>query len=91
MADQADSVPIDTFETVAKAAAAQDKPGLKMLVVLFALFMLAVSDFFVENVVGVFRGGTVGREPTTFGHVIQGIFLILFYVLAAHLAEKGMI
>ena len=64
-------------------------PKVKILVALFIIFILVQSELFVNNVVGSFRGGVSGRTPTTYGVAVQGVFLVLFYILAVYLIDHG--
>ena len=65
--------------------------SLKIVVALFALFVLVVSDVFTNNVVSCFGGAVVCRAPTPFGTAVQGLFLVIFYILALYLVESGVI
>lgn len=65
--------------------------NFKILVAIFVMFALVVSDVFTNNVVSGFRGAVLCRSPTSFGVVLQGIFLVFFYVLALHLIEGDII
>lgn len=65
--------------------------NFKILIAIFVLFALVVSDVFTNNVVSGFRGAVQCRSPTSFGVVVQGIFLVIFYVLALHLIEGDII
>jgi hypothetical protein len=65
--------------------------NVKILVTIFFIFVLVVSDIFTSNVVSGFRGAVRCRSPTSFGVVVQGIFLVIFYVLALHLIDGDII
>ena len=65
--------------------------GLKSLALLFLIFVLVVSDVFTNNVVDGFRGAVDGRSPTTFGVAIQGIFLVIFFVIATRLIDSDIL
>ena len=60
----------------------------KVLAALFVWFMVVVSDFFVDNVLGrVFGQSSVeGRSPSTWGVVIQGVFVVLGLVALSFLS-----
>lgn len=61
----------------------------QLLVALFVIFLVVVSDVFVDSVVAGFGQNAVrGREPTAYGSVLQGIFLVLFYALALYLVDQ---
>lgn len=89
-----DSVPLDAaLEGLAgPAKKARAAPvGLKGLAALFLLFLFVVSDVFVGGVLGGFGGATRGRSPTAYGVVLQGVFLVFFFVVAVHLMDAGVL
>ena len=62
--------------------------NLKLIVALFLAFLVVVSDVFTNSVVAGFGDKAVrGRAPTSWGTVLQGIFLVIFYILAVYLTE----
>lgn len=65
--------------------------NFKILIAIFVMFALVVSDVFTDNVISGFRGAVECRTPTPFGVVLQGIFLVIFYVLALHMIEGDII
>ncbi len=65
--------------------------GAKALIMLFLLFVFVVSDIFVDNILAGFRGATKCRTPSPYGVVLQGIFLVIFYVVVLHLADVGVV
>lgn len=73
----------------ARAAAAVFTP--KGLLALFAIFLVVVSDAFTDGVLSGFRGGVRCRTPTLFGVGVQGVFLVLFYVIALNLIGSGLV
>lgn len=95
----ADAVPLDALANEKKVEAGADggllnTGGLlnfKILVALFVLFALVVSDVFTNNVISGFRGAVQCRTPTSFGVVLQGTFLVLFYVVALHMIDGGIV
>ena len=63
--------------------------NLKLLVALFISFLIVVSDVFTGAVIAGFGSNAVhGRTPTSWGVVLQGIFLVIFYILAVCLTEN---
>lgn len=97
MSSDSDSVALDAIAPSApeggKKLGASSLTGrnVKVLVALFAIFILIVSDVFTNNVVSNFGGAVRGRSPTAYGTVVQGIFLVIFFALAVHLIEGGVI
>ena len=62
--------------------------NLKLLIALFVAFLVVVSDVFTGAVIAGFGSNAVrGRTPTSWGVVLQGIFLVIFYILAVCLTE----
>lgn len=63
----------------------------KAFLAAFLLFILVVSDVFTNSVVAGFGGAVRGRSPTAFGVVVQGIFFVIFLVLAVHALTTGVL
>ena len=88
-----DSVPLDTFSDVEDKHGGGKEPRLrvanvKLLVTLFIIFIVVVSDVFTNS----FGEKAVrGRSTTAWGVVLQGIFLVIFYVLAVYLTEHNIL
>lgn len=62
--------------------------NVKLLLSLFVIFVVVVSDVFTNSVISGFGEKAVqGRSPTSWGVVLQGIFLVIFYILAVYLTE----
>jgi uncharacterized membrane protein HdeD (DUF308 family) len=90
---EADSVPLDA---AAAPPSKKNRGGtisagnVKLIVALFFIFMLVVSSTFTEHIVAGFGEKAVqGRNPTSWGVVLQGIFLVIFYILAMYLVDHG--
>lgn len=82
-----DSVAIDTSKEVSSSTS-----NLKLLLVLFVLFIFVVSDVFVNGVLSSFgEKAVVNRDVTAWGVVLQGIFLVVFYAIATHLSNEKII
>ena len=92
-----DSVPLDTFSDAEDRHGGDKEPRLrvanvKLLVTLFIIFIVVVSDVFTNSIVAGFGEKAVrGRSPTAWGVVLQGIFLVIFYVLAVYLTEHNIL
>lgn len=91
-----DSIPL-THTEIKKECDDAEKPTLKvsnikLLIALFFIFLIVVSDIFTNNVVSLFgEKAVVGRSPTAWGTTIQGIFLVLFYIIALYLTENNIL
>lgn len=54
------------------------KHKLNHLLTIFFMFLIVVSDFFINNVISKCGKKTMqGRFPTTWGIVLQGVFLVI--------------
>jgi hypothetical protein len=91
----ADSVSLDSLVPPEEKQKAAGRPGkllnFKVLIAIFVMFALVVSDVFTNNIVSGFRGAVRCRTPTSFGVVVQGIFLVIFYALAMFLIDGDII
>lgn len=65
--------------------------NLKLVAVIFMLFLLVTSDVFLHSAVSGFDGAVEGRGVTSRGTVIQGIFLVLFYIMSLYLIDNEVI
>jgi hypothetical protein len=62
--------------------------SIKILIALFVIFVVIVSDVFVNNVVSGFGEKAVRcRTPTSWGVVLQGTFLVIFYIIVLALIQ----
>ncbi len=96
----ADSVPLDSLgqdEQRGERKQHRSKHGvsrvgignLKVLISLFFIFVVVVSDAFTNSVLSGFGDSAVRcRSPTSWGVVLQGIFLVIFYILSLYLIEN---
>lgn len=91
-----DSVPLEALEASAETPK-KDAPRLnvgnvKLLFALFVIFMVVSSDMFIDNIISSFGENAIkGRDPTPWGTTLQGIFLVIFYIVAIYLTENGII
>ena len=65
--------------------------AIKILIALFVSFLFVTSEGFNDHVLGFASGTSRGGVPTVKGSCIQGIFLVLFYVLFVYLLEKEVV
>jgi hypothetical protein len=63
----------------------------KMIFFIFVFFMFLSSDVFQSTILSNFTGAIVGGELQTWGIVLQGIFLVLGYVILDILIRQGVI
>jgi hypothetical protein len=61
--------------------------NIKVLVALFLIFILVVSDVFNNNFMSAFSGSMNCRNPTSYGVILQGIFLVIFFIGATFLIQ----
>jgi hypothetical protein len=88
-ADSPDSVPLEALSSAGgKTPPRFSVANLKLILALFVIFVFVVSDFFTNTVIAGFGEKAVrGRGPTSWGVVLQGIFLVIGYILAIYLIE----
>lgn len=99
-----DSVPLDAPDSTGDSGDTSDKlwrsrakrprirsANLKIVISLFLIFVLVVSDVFTGSIIGGFSGATRCRSPTSWGIVLQGIFLVIFFILAVHMIDANII
>ena len=65
--------------------------NLKKMIALFLIYILVVSNVITNNVIANFGGAVEGRHPTAYGTCLQGILLVLFYILVNHLVAGDFI
>lgn len=86
-----DAVPLDALFRPRRPGAGRPLARPKHVLALFVIFIFVVSDVFTNSVTSGFRGAVEGRAPTAYGVAVQGVFLVIFYVLVLHLIEAGVI
>ena len=87
-----DSFSIDSFTKKTSTSNTTSPTNIKLILILFLIFIFIVSDIFTNTILSCFGHRAVkGRDPTAIGVIIQGIFLIIFYILFATLIKKGVI
>lgn len=86
-----DSVPLDVEPDAKSGKSPRISVGnVKLIVALFLIFVVVVSNTFTESIIAGFGEKAVqGRSPTSWGVVLQGIFLVIFYILAMFAIEHG--
>ena len=65
--------------------------SIKLVAVLFFLFLLVTSEVFLHSVVGNFNGAVDIRSATSWGTVVQGVFLVIFYIISLYLIDSNII
>jgi hypothetical protein len=63
----------------------------KLLGLLFLIFLFVTSDVFMVRVLDNFSDALDYKSPTNRGIMIQGIFVIIFYVIADALIKHNVI
>lgn len=90
----ADSEPIRVYrerpDNIAKLAFNAIKSiEYKLIILLFTTFMLLSSDVFINRVLSKFNGAVDHRYPTNYGVLLQGMFLVLAYIIYDALVSLG--
>ena len=92
MSTHEDSVPLESFgesSTPKKDVFSSKEPrlrleNLKLIFIIFVIFLVVVSSPFTNSVIAGFGEKAVRcRAPTSWGIVLQGLCLVIFYILAA--------
>lgn len=65
--------------------------GWPRLLLLFVLFMVVCSDYFVNTVLSSVPGATMGRDPTNKGVIVQGLALVVGYVVVINMAQGNIL
>jgi len=60
----------------------------KMYGLLFIIFILITSDVFIDRILSKFSGAVSGTDATSYGTVIQGIMLVLFYMIIEFICKN---
>ena len=54
---------------------------------LFILFLMLTCDVFNDRCLSNFNGAVEGDDPTTWGTILQGIFLVIFFIIIDYLCK----
>lgn len=63
----------------------------KLVLFLFLIFLIITSDVFTNRVLTSFKGAVDYKSPTNYGAFLQGIFLVLFYIIINVGIQHGII
>lgn len=95
--ENADSAPI----TVTKKERPDDLTSIvkdiicgvdyKLIGLLFLIFLFVTSDVFMIRVLDKFDDAVDYKSPTNRGILIQGVFVVLFYIIADALIKNSVI
>jgi hypothetical protein len=65
---------------------------IKMVIILFLLYILISSNLFTNTILKLFGNRFVhNNRPTILGTILQGIFLVIFYILFSYLTKNKII
>ena len=62
--------------------------GVANMLVLFLMFLFVTSDLFEDKVLSNFSGTTEARKVTQYGTAVQGIFLVLGFIVLTHVIDS---
>jgi hypothetical protein len=65
--------------------------SIKLLLILFITILFVMSSIFTGYVTKSFEGAIINNEITSYGVVIQSIFIVIIYALISWLSKHGMI
>lgn len=63
----------------------------KLILFLFLLFIILTSDIFTNRVLSRISGAVNMKQPTNYGVMIQGTFLVLFFAVIDVLIRQDVI
>ena len=65
---------------------------LKLIIILFLLYIFISSKFFTSTILKLCGSKFINNnKPTFLGTILQGIFLVIFYMLLAHLVKESIL
>jgi capsule polysaccharide export protein KpsE/RkpR len=82
-----DSIPLK------KPAFSDENPtiSVKSILILFILFLFVVSDVYTNSVLCNVSGALTERNPTNLGIILQGVSLVVLFVLANYLVKSNIL
>ena len=63
----------------------------KQVIFLFIIFIILTSDVFINRVLSKISGAVEGKSASNYGTVLQGIFLVLGYILIDFGVNQGIV
>lgn len=63
----------------------------KPYIFLFFLFLILTCDMFIDKGLSSFSGAVSGEDVTTYGTVLQGTFLVIFFIIIDHVCKNDYI
>jgi len=82
----------DSEEVSIKSGGKQVTSAYKRYFCLLIIFIIVMSNTFIDNCLSIAGESAVkGREITSWGIILQGIFMIFFYIIALHMIENNII
>jgi hypothetical protein len=90
-----DSTPLGTFASGVDTELKKTRPrtvNVKLILALFIMFMVVVSDAFTTSIISKFGDSAIsGRNPTAWGTTLQGIFLVIGYIIMVYLIDNDVV
>jgi uncharacterized protein YqhQ len=67
----------------------ESKSSLKQYIALLFIFIIVMSNIFIDNILTMFGPSAVlSRKVTTYGIILQGLFLVFLFIVVQYLIEK---
>lgn len=83
---------VDIKSVMEKKVNKPNQGMFKLIIILFLLYILISSSIFTNTVLKLFGNRFVhNNRPTLLGTILQGVFLVIFYILFAHLTKNKII
>ena len=67
------------------------KINFKLLISIFVIFLTITSDVFTDRILSQFMGAVEFKTSTSWGTVIQGLFLVIGYIIMDLFISQGLI
>ena len=65
------------------------KSSYKQYIALLFIFIIVMSNIFIDNILSMFGPSAVlSRKVTSYGIILQGLFLVFLFIVAQYLIEK---
>ena len=65
--------------------------NVKKMIALFLIFLVIISNAFIENMNLFDKSAVASNKVTTFGHIIQGLFLVFAYSAFSTLIDASIV
>lgn len=83
---------VDLSEVESPGDPCHATPTISNMLILFVLFLIIISDYFVNNTIGRFGKKLMNhRIPNTMGYVVLGLLLVVSYTCLMYMKSEGLL